>query len=450
MPWRDVRAKFEARRPNEAASSQREAKKPDGVSQHKTKEPGNGWTTDRSEDKAPDGDTMIDGDKDPATNRIDTPTLSAVWSVVPNVTLPNDGGNGIGSVPDNKRKLSISPSSKDKTSRKFSRTAPRQALSNNTEETYQGNSNAYSSSRTYTKTLDATGAAHASSIGDRLKTGREVKFGKSQSALASRKLREGVSSGTYVMREKRFENWKEKITNLDPGARFDTKNPRKVFHSLCSTWFLVKEPGDTTRFKQHVKACPAKPTPAGGTLMGMGWLKVKGSIDTSGDRKDEAKMPCRGVSDVDNPLVNRYLKRTGAGGGGGRSIHVISRERFKEEFKHLTDAQGEVVKVAQRTEWVWRNDHLHLRVYATNCEKFTWSDSLDLSLCSQCKRLLFHTAFAAAIRKKVPLDENLKYTNGQYLNSVLGRLYAQVKGLRAIIDHPVSVVHLSPKPPHSQ
>jgi len=170
--------------------------------------------------------------------------------------------------------------------------------------------------------------------------------------------------------------------------------------------------------------------------MGMGWLKK--NVEASAVGKSEVKMPCRGVSDMDNPLIDRYLKRTGAGGGGGRSIHVISRERFNEEFKYLTSTQKEVVQVAQRAGWAWRNDHLNLRVYAMNCERFTSSPSLVSSLCTKCKDLLVPKVFVHAIRKKIPLDENLKYTNAQYINPILGHLYAKVKGLRAIIEHEVS------------
>lgn len=121
----------------------------------------------------------------------------------------------------------------------------------------------------------------------------------------------------YIIREKRFENWKEKITNLDPDAQFHHTDPRKVLHSRCSTWVLVKEPGDTTRFKQHVGACQVKPIPVGGTLVGMGWFKVKEEGGTKGSKKNGTWMPCCGVSDMDNPLVDHYLRRTGAGGGVG-------------------------------------------------------------------------------------------------------------------------------------
>jgi hypothetical protein len=72
----------------------------------------------------------------------------------------------------------------------------------------------------------------------------------------------------------------------------------------------------------------------------------------------------------------------------------------------------------------------------------TSSRSLASSLCATCRRLLALKAFTDAIRKKMPSDKNLKYTNAQYLNPTLGHLYAKIKGLRAIIEHPVGNAQL--------
>jgi hypothetical protein len=146
---------------------------------------------------------------------------------------------------------------------------------------------------------------------------------------------------------------------------------------------------------------------------------------------------------MDNPLIERYLKRTRAAGGGARSIHVIARERFKEEFKNLTRAQREEVQVTQRAEWRWTNDHINSRVHSRRCEQFTSSRSLALSLCVSCKGLLDLKAFADAIRKPIPSDENLKFTNERYTHPVLMPLYKKAKGLRAIIEGSVSIILIS-------
>ena len=248
-----------------------------------------------------------------------------------------------------------------------------------------------------------------------------------------------MENDTYVVDAKKHEKWKVKIHKMDPDVRFDKSDIRRILHTRCAKWILVKEPGDTTRFMEHLRACPVKPVPAGGTLMGMGWL-TKVEKDKGTNESVELTMPCRGVAELDNPLVDRYLNRTGAGGGGARSIHLISKERFNSEYKNLTKDQKDEVCVAQRAEWAWRNDHLNLRVYAANCEKFTSSHSLATSLCLECKSLLDLKAFTVAIHKKTPLDENAKYVNAKYVNSVLLRLYGKITGLRNIIDQPVSNV----------
>lgn len=297
----------------------------------------------------------------------------------------------------------------------------------------------------------------------RLKTSRtsqKSQPGVSKSAVASRKLREKAASGTYTASEKRLETWKAKITDLDPSARFDPKDSQKVLHSQCNAWVRVKEPGDATRFKRHVETCQVKPVPVRGTLVGMGWLTKKSEVGTSSsgegegwDRgkeamEDRVRMPCRGLSEMDDALIDLYLKRTQVGGGGGRSIHVISGERFNKKFMNLTCAQIEEVYVTQRAEWRWTNDHANSRVYSRKCERFTSSHSLALSLCAECKDLVILKAFTDAINKPMPLEKNLKFRNTRYIHPTLVRIYKKAKGLRAIIEHIVSDGHQLPGSPN--
>lgn len=346
-----------------------------------------------------------------------------------------------------KRRLSVNSLSESEATCKFPRVAYKLPQLRDAEGAHLAENSEDDFSENRTSLDDANAHSGHDLARKHPKTNDEAQAGTSISAINSRKLRKAIASGTYVPKKKRVKSWKEKITNLDPGALFDKSNSRKILHSRCSTWILAKDTGDTTRFKQHVEDCHVKPIPAHGTLMGMGWLKTTKNIETGSGRRSErresgknvtVKMPCRGVSDMDNLSVDRYLRRTGAGGGGGRSIHVISRERFKKEFRYLTRTQKEEVQAAQKAEWSWRNDSTDLRVYATNCERFTSSHSLILSLCTKCEDLLTFKAFTDAIRKKTPLDKNLKYTNTQYLHPVLARIYKNAKGLRMIIEGSVS------------
>lgn len=373
----------------------------------------------------------MDWNEEPPTSDIDTPTPSTASSVA-----AADVDEGIESS-HHKRKLSIDSSNEGGPTHKLPRATYKQARLNDMEADL-GKNFEHGSTGDHTSQSDTS--AHPSSfhpVEKSTKVNHKARSGTSESAVASRKLRKRIASGNYVINEARHKNWKEKITHLDENARFDPRDPQRAFHSRCSTWVRVKELGDTTRFKRHVETCQAKPVPARGTLMGMGWLKAKKSVEADSSGEGEASMPCRGLSEMDNPLVDRYLKRTGAGGGGGRSIHVISRERFEMEFKYLTRAQKDEVQATQRAEWAWRNDHGNLRVHSTNCLRFTSSQLLATSLCIKCRHLLTLKAFITAIRKQTPLEENLKYTNAQYLQPVLGRIYGSAKGLKAIIEHPV-------------
>ena len=242
--------------------------------------------------------------------------------------------------------------------------------------------------------------------------------GESRSAQNSRKSREEMKNGTYIIQRKKFENWKTKICAITPDISFDENNPQKVHHNSCRRWITVKEPGDTTRFKEHFRTCKVKPVLVKGTLTGMGWAeKVEKEGGAKGSAIRKAKMPCRGVTVLDNPLIDQYSNRTGAGGGGGRSICTISKERFGAEYRNLTRVQKDEVDAVQRAEWVWRNDHS--RVQATNCDGFTSSGSFAASICSKCKSLLDLKVFTSAICKKIPLDDNMKYVNSQYINPTL-------------------------------
>src|SRR5258707_1050623 len=49
--------------------------------------------------------------------------------------------------------------------------------------------------------------------------------------------------------------------------------------------------------------------------------------------------PCLGISGVDYALISQYVMRTGACGGGGRSVSVISKELFKKVFQKLNSSR---------------------------------------------------------------------------------------------------------------
>lgn len=369
-------------------------------------------------------DTMGGVEEPPTSDLDDNAALSTVTSVV---SADEEDGTEAAHL-NRKRKISIDLSDETNIIRKpFQRTHTRSDKRERLESV--GGS----------RQEDCTGVDANSTAG--LVKGC-YKPGTSRSAEASRKLRKEVDSGTYIVNSKKLESWKTKIRRIDPDVDFHKTNTRKVQHTRCAQWIVGKEPGDTTRFKEHLKTCTSKPVPVGGMLIGMGWLK---KVDKDGERKGRVErkpsMPCHGVTELDNALVDQYLNQTGAGGGGARSIQLISKERFGMEYRNLTKGQKDEVDTVQRGEWAWRNDHLNRWVHATNCDGFTSSHSLTTSLCLKCKSLLDLKAFTVAIRKKTPLDENMKYVNARFVSPALLHLYGKIHGLRYIMEQPVSNIH---------
>lgn len=75
-----------------------------------------------------------------------------------------------------------------------------------------------------------------------------VKSGEGTSkSVASRSIQQSVKSGTFIINQERYRNWKTKILQSDRDAEFDEHDLWKIRHSVCGKWKKVKEPYDTTR-----------------------------------------------------------------------------------------------------------------------------------------------------------------------------------------------------------
>jgi len=129
--------------------------------------------------------------------------------------------------------------------------------------------------------------------------------------------------------------------------------------------------------------------------------KVDGE-DVEKETKLQAKVPCPGITEADNPKIVQYLKRTRALGGGGRSLPVVAKDLFNKLFSKLTmkKNQQKVVDL-QMHEWKWRNDHANLRVFLASCKKKVADQSTASKHpkpCSDCHTVLQSKAFKNAIR----------------------------------------------------
>ena len=102
--------------------------------------------------------------------------------------------------------------------------------------------------------------------------------GTSQSAKASRAMREDFCDGTLKIKAWHIEAWTEKVLKDNPKAEFDPKDISLARHSGCGKYIKTKDPCNIGRWKDHIQACNKKSTKkhAASTpsLFQLGWAKI--------------------------------------------------------------------------------------------------------------------------------------------------------------------------------
>ena len=94
--------------------------------------------------------------------------------------------------------------------------------------------------------------------------------------------------------------------------------------------------------------------------------------------------------------------------------------------------------MAQRHDWVWRNDTEAGRVFSTTCCGKAASPAAKPEPCLACFLLFNNKQFKNALQKPTPPDENYKFVNHEYRNKSLAVLYGRSVDLRPIIEAAVS------------
>ncbi|KAK6980928.1 hypothetical protein R3P38DRAFT_3376544 [Favolaschia claudopus] len=273
--------------------------------------------------------------------------------------------------------------------------------------------------------------------------------GLSRAATWARETNEKIKNGTFVPDPTSDAEWREKILDIDPSAEF--LGPRSVRHSTCANPVTLKTAYDTTRFKEHIKRnCPRMKKGAGmSTLKTIFNLKASSSsqptsrASRSVPNPDEPDKPCPGITEADIPRVEKYLRRTGASGGGSRSVFKIAQEKFKKAFSSLGKTRRKEVLDQQMHEQTWRNDHSNLRVFSISCLKTVPAHRPRTLPCSECAKLLRRKDFKTALKKRTKDAKNYIYINKQYINQILGEIYGRTQGLQEIIEQPLAAEHLA-------
>ena len=321
-------------------------------------------------------------------------------------------------------------------------------------------------------------------------------LGNSRSAIASRKLKASMQDGTFCINDVRLANFKRKIFQVHANAAFDLSLPTwRVFHPPCGKWVALPEVYHVFRYSCHHKKCKAatkstasdprnleaegslvrrghsalamhaKPAALSRTLHFFveksGWEKqgkmnvevgskepaVRGARSTSPaptkrpSLRCSLPVPCAGITEQHAPGVSKYLQRTGALGGGSRSLLKIAYERYGEPYAELSDAQRAVVSRQQRHEQTWRNNHALPAVFSVKCKQTIPVKHGHVPahpICVPCLSIARSKRFKAALRVPMPSPEHYRHLNYQYRNESLGHLYARSVGLQELVESGVS------------
>lgn len=303
--------------------------------------------------------------------------------------------------------------------------------------------------------------------------------GSSRSAAATRKLRELVKSGKFVVDEQKKVTYERKCVGMDAKARFRYEKKWEVLHSKCGKWFAMSEPYNTTKFKLHVEGCRSKgqngliddffkrrdgtetgvtmkiAKPGGRKHIIVGGHRSKVS-SPFGKNPSFAPPPmlkpklqgCRGIGEEHNNRIPVYISRALTDGAGSRSESAITTMLFGDNVKYsqLDEKSRNDVLVMQVKLRSWTICRELRVVYSTKCCNFISPASGTSATCNECLALLKLETFKKALRMEPPPPETAKFTPRRQYNSIrdLGINYAKIKGLAGLLDDVSSLFH-----PHS-
>ena len=231
----------------------------------------------------------------------------------------------------------------------------------------------------------------------------------------------------------------------------------------------MSEPYNVTKFKSHLGTCKVKgnerntsitnffgPQDSGGinaeakpkiTASGRKQIFVGGNTSTptltklphTNNKLFAQTLPCRGISDVHDPLVSTYISRTVVEGAGSISLQKATKKVYGDnaEYSKLTDDQKAVVAVTQSHLRSWSINRELQVVFSTNCMKFVdQGQRPPKTVCNNCEKVARSDAFRRALRvRPVPL-ERMKFIPIKYRGAMedLGAKFAGIRGLSELLQ----------------
>ncbi|KAF8575684.1 hypothetical protein K439DRAFT_1623403 [Ramaria rubella] len=242
--------------------------------------------------------------------------------------------------------------------------------------------------------------------------------------------------GKFVVDTKKLAIFKKKILAVDSNAWFDPTDVRLVRHSGCGKVYMAPEAYSASRIVAHMKSCCRKGRAAGMQTLEAMQAQKKWSTKKSGKNVIvSTSWPCLRITVEAFPTVGDYLLRSGAPGGGSRSITKISQQIYGQRFSCLETREFSVVLTQQSNENSWRNDHANMHVFATVCRQTVRiAEGEPQVMCSTCATVMASKAFKKVTGVSTLVAQNYVYNNGCFQTSELGCLYAKCTGLQELIQ----------------
>lgn len=235
--------------------------------------------------------------------------------------------------------------------------------------------------------------------------------------------------------------------------------PRPSFSRLTTldAWFPAKTKPAGQDSSETIKTLSSDASSVGS----LGEKMEDESEDTVTEDEEELErslcVPCHGITQAHESRIPTYLTRTGAIGGGARSVTALSNERYGCKYKALNEQQKRIIDRGQQNEHKWRNDFSALAVFSTSrlknvrlqdrsavlpaTQQSNSSGALvtseDEPICAKCQEVLKSSAFQQALRVPTPASTNYKYLKRKHHNETPARLCMKVAGLQDLLQDKV-------------
>ena len=256
---------------------------------------------------------------------------------------------------------------------------------------------------------------------------------------AQKALRDRVKASAFVPSWAKLQNFQRKVRDDDARAEFQDRNPLKVRCSACAKWITMRALYDVQQWKHHrattmcMKRCSSGLKTRSLFALGFG-----GPCKPLKDYAGTCPFPCPGLSQDSSPLIDRYLSRTAATGGGAPSRQILMKDLFGFDdvsWRDLTNKQQRMVLRREETLFLWRVSRSTQSIYAASCETIIHaSPTANPEPCSECFNLYNLHKFTVALNRKMPNEDNMKFVPKKYRPTELGKIYLKCKGVRELVE----------------